>query len=321
VSSCSVAIPVHNQRAFIARAVRSALEQDLPGLEVIVVDNHSDDGTWEALQPFAAQGVKLHRNPSNVGLFGNFNRCLELAAAPYLRFLSGDDVLEPGCLRSELALMERHPGLAMLSTRGGFVSADGAPLGRFATEFPSGIYDGARFAGDWLNYYARYRSNPLNYPSGVLFRRAAIGAARFDPGWRTTGDIDFYFKVLRQGELGIATSTGCRVTRHAGQAHVGPNLDGTAMREHIALLERHLGAGRGAGLRKYLAGTCLALALRRCLHPATRSSAAIHWRLARELAPLFAALFGLLSLVAYRASRTVLGGAAPYVPRPLRPLG
>ena len=321
MSVCTVAIPVYNQRAFIARAVRSALEQDLPALEVIVVDNCSDDGTWEELQPFAARGVKLHRNAANLGLFGNFNRCLELAGAPFLRFLSGDDVLEPGCLRAEVELMERHESLAMLGTRGRFVSAEGGDLGAFADEMPAGIYGGGGFAAAWFSYYARYRRNPLNYPSGVLFRRSAIGALRFEPGWRTAGDIDFYFKVLGQGDLGIAASTGCRVTRHAAQAHVTPNLDGTAIREQIALLERHLDTERGAGLKKYLAGACLALALRRCFGAATRASAAIHWRLARELGPgLPAAVLGLASLVVHRAAQALLGSSAPHVPRPSRPL-
>ena len=116
--ACTVAIPVFNQRAFIERAVRSALAQGVDGLEVVVVDNRSEDGTWEALQPFVRQGVRLHRNASNLGLFGNFNRCLELAGSPYLRLLAGDDVLASGSLRAELELMERNPRLAMLSTRG-----------------------------------------------------------------------------------------------------------------------------------------------------------------------------------------------------------
>lgn len=305
--ACTVAIPVFNQRAFIERAVRSALAQGVDGLEVVVVDNRSEDGTWEALQPFVRQGVRLHRNASNLGLFGNFNRCLELAGSPYLRLLAGDDVLASGSLRAELDLMERNPRLAMLSTRGRFVSPEGAAMGAFADDFPAGIYDGGSFARTWFDYYARTRRNPLNYPSGVLFRRAAIGELRFEERWRTAGDIDFYFKALRHGDLGIAAFAGCEVTRHAAQAHVGPNLDGTAIREQLALLERYVETSEHARLRKLLAGTCLALALMRAGAPA-----AIHWRLAREIASLPGALGGLAALAA--------GRAWPRPPRPVRAL-
>jgi glycosyltransferase involved in cell wall biosynthesis len=304
----SICIPVYNQRAFIARAVRSALAQELDGLGILVVDNQSDDGTWEALQPFAAEGVRLHRNPANLGLFGNFNRCIELADdAPYLRLLSGDDALAPGCLRAEVAAMERNPGLAMLSTRGRFVTPEGATLGECAAEFSAGIYAGADFPLAWFRYYASTRRNPLNYPSGVLFRRAAIGGQRFEEGWRTAGDIDFYFKLLRRGDLGIAELIGCDITRHAEQAHVGPNLDGTAMREQLALLDRYVEPQLQPPLRRGLAGMCLALA---AMHGG--ASARAHWRLAREIASLPAALCGLAALV--------LGRMVARPPQPQRAL-
>ena len=128
-TQCTVAIPVYNQRRFIARAVSSALTQVVAGLTVLVVDNCSDDGTWEALQAFLPKGVVLHRNPRNLGLFANFNRCLDLARSPYLRFLSADDVLLPGCLAAELDLMRRHPQVVMVSSRGRFISPDGRRLG------------------------------------------------------------------------------------------------------------------------------------------------------------------------------------------------
>jgi glycosyltransferase involved in cell wall biosynthesis len=307
MATCTIAIPVRNQRDFIARAVRSALAQEVEGLEILVADNQSDDGTWEALQPFAGQGVRLHPNPANLGLFGNFNRCLELAQSPYLRLLSGDDVLAPGCLREEIAIMERNPALAMLSTRGRFLTAEGKPLGEFADSLAPGIYDGGAFPQTWFDFYARTRRNPLNYPSGVLLRRSAIADARFEEGWRTAGDIDFYFKVLRRGDLGVAGLRGCDVTRHAAQAHVGPNLDGTAMREQLALLDRYVGPRLRAPLRDGLAGHCLALAV---LHGG--ASARAHWRIAREIASLPAALRALATLVA--------GRAFPRPPQPLRPL-
>jgi hypothetical protein len=192
-------------------------------------------------------------------------------------------------------------------------------LGYFANDLAPGACAGRTFALIWFDYFARTRRNPLYYPSGVLFRRSAIGGLRFEDGWRTVGDIDFYFKALEQGDLGIADFLGCEVTRHPAQAHVAPNLEGTAIREQIALLERHVDVAARAML-KYLAGSCLALALLRCWSSATRDSAGIHLRLATELATSLTAAFGLAALAGWRAARSVRAYAAPCVPRPLRPL-
>lgn len=318
--ACTVAIPVYNQKQFIDRAVRSALDQDLPGLEVLVVDNASTDGTWESLQKFAARGVKLHRNPRNVGLFGNFNRCLELAASPYLRLLSGDDALPARCLGREVALLERHPDVVMLSTRGEFQDPSGAPMGSVAADFPPGVYDGKRFSGEWLRYYVHYRRNPLNYPSGVLLRRAAIGEdLRFDEALKTGGDIDFFLRLLERGNLAVDETLGAYITRHRSQAHVGPNMDGTAMRELLGLLERWAD-GRAQRLHDQFAGMCVAVALQRWPKRATRESARIHLQLARTVGSGWAAAAGFARLVGCRAAQAVLGRHAPYVPKPMHAL-
>ena len=325
MAACTVAIPVFNQRDFIVQAVRSALEQDITGLEIIVVDNCSTDGTWELLQRVAADGVMLRRNPANIGLFGNFNRCLELSTSTYVRLLCADDRLPPSCLGREIALMDAHPEAVMLSTKGRFVAATGARLGEIAGNFPPGIYHGPSVPGQWLRYYAHYRRNPLNYPSGVLLRADRLrGKARFNERLATAGDIDFYFRVLRHGDLIVSDTLGAYVTRHTMQTHIGPNLDGTAIREQLALIEE-FGGDPGDDmarerLRRQLAGMCLGLAIHRSLAGRTRSSARIHFQLARKLAAGWpGAIGGLAKIAACRIAGVLLGRRAPFVPAPARP--
>jgi glycosyltransferase involved in cell wall biosynthesis len=107
--TCTVAIPVFNRKDMVQRAVASALAQPVSSLDVLVVDNCSTDGTWDALQRLSDPRLRLVRNSHNVGLFGNFNRCLDLATGTYLRFLCSDDTLAAGCLQREISEMESAP--------------------------------------------------------------------------------------------------------------------------------------------------------------------------------------------------------------------
>jgi glycosyltransferase involved in cell wall biosynthesis len=266
--SCTVAIPVYNRPRgrlnFVA--LDSALAQDLPGLEILVVDDASTDGTWDRLRDYQDDRLRLVRNEQNVGLFGNFNRCLALARGDYVRILCSDDRLLAGCLRREVELMESSPGVALLSTAGRYVDEQARPISQLADHFPPGVYRGADAVAGALWFQAHYGYNPFNFPSGILLRRAAaVEAGRFDTGMRVAGDIDFFLRVLSHGDLGVTDGVGCEVTLHADQVSIKEAVSGHAMQELFAIFERHrpLLEGRrtyGRILRQH-AAVCYGLAV------------------------------------------------------------
>lgn len=216
---CTIAIPVYNRATLIHAALASALAQDMDDLEILVVDNASTDGTWEALQHYDDPRLRLVRNESNVGLFGNFNRCLELAQGDYLRFLCSDDRLSPDCLREEINLMKRYPNAVMLSTQARSIDASGLELGVFANHLPPGIYPGEELIGHVLWVLSHYCYNPLNYPSGILLQReAAYKAGNFDSSLRLVGDLDLFMRILKFGDGVLAGHIGCDIMMHTGQA-------------------------------------------------------------------------------------------------------
>ena len=96
----SILIPVYNREKFIAECIQSALDQTYTDFEVVVVDNDSDDGTWEICQRFAAldQRVRVFRNDTNIGPVRNWKRCVEEARGEFSKILFSDDCLEPNCL-------------------------------------------------------------------------------------------------------------------------------------------------------------------------------------------------------------------------------
>src|ERR1700722_10001809 len=136
--SVCVVIPVFNRRHLVGAALESVLVQDGPDIDIVVVDNHSDDGTWELLQTYDDPRVRLFCNDYNVGLFGNFNRCAEEIRGQYALFLCSDDRLAPSFLRPAIALLDRYPSAALLSSRGVMVNADGKKT-VIADCFPRGL--------------------------------------------------------------------------------------------------------------------------------------------------------------------------------------
>jgi glycosyltransferase involved in cell wall biosynthesis len=94
----SVVIPTFNRVRTLARAIESALAQRFEDeIEVIVVDNASDDGTRELMQSYPA--VAFHQWPENVGPLENWRRGIELARAEWVKVLWSDDWLEANCVQ------------------------------------------------------------------------------------------------------------------------------------------------------------------------------------------------------------------------------
>ncbi len=109
------AIPVWNGEQFIARTLASVAAQTRRPDRIVVLDNGSTDRTEEIVRSFKDLPVEFIRNPTNLGLFGNFNRCLDFAAeTEYLQILHADDTLEPEFYATMTALLADcdGPGLA-----------------------------------------------------------------------------------------------------------------------------------------------------------------------------------------------------------------
>jgi glycosyltransferase involved in cell wall biosynthesis len=91
----SILIPTFNQAGYIGQAVKSALQQDWPELEVVVSDDGSSDDTQHVLEKYHDdERVRLSRNAENLGRVGNYRKCLyELANGDWALILDGDDYL------------------------------------------------------------------------------------------------------------------------------------------------------------------------------------------------------------------------------------
>jgi len=96
----SIAIPTWNR----AKSLESALQHLLPQadkyndvLEIIISDNGSTDSTQDIIEKYSILYPKLliinNRNEKNIGFYGNFKKCRELAEAKYIWILSDDDFI------------------------------------------------------------------------------------------------------------------------------------------------------------------------------------------------------------------------------------
>jgi glycosyltransferase involved in cell wall biosynthesis len=125
----SVIIASYNYAHYISESISSVLMQDVPSMELIVVDNASTDNTDEVLAHFSGDSrLRYFKNATNIGLAPNHNRGLELARGRYILFVSADDRLLPGHLRRSLDYLEEHPDVDMVYGGAIFIDAQSRPF-------------------------------------------------------------------------------------------------------------------------------------------------------------------------------------------------
>jgi GT2 family glycosyltransferase len=147
----------YNGRGFATESVRSLLEQDLPGLEVLVVDNGSTDGSADEIERTFSGQVRVLRSPRNLGFGAGNNVGIREARGRHVILLNNDAVAAPSFARELVAAAEADDAVGMvaakvveyarrdvLDTVGHLLYPDGLNRGRGRLETDRGQYDACR---------------------------------------------------------------------------------------------------------------------------------------------------------------------------------
>lgn len=107
----SVCIPTYNQSQYLTQAVRSAYNQSVKPIEIIVSDDCSTDDTAKVLEMLSGEIpiLKTIIQPVNLGISGNTDSCLRLANGDFIVRLDSDDYLSPMFLEKLSGLLAKYP--------------------------------------------------------------------------------------------------------------------------------------------------------------------------------------------------------------------
>jgi len=110
----SVIIPVYNAERYLAEALDSIFIQDYRPLEVIVIDDGSEDNSAKITQAYP-QVCYVYQSHQNVAMARNTG--LAKACGEYIAFLDADDCWTPDKLRIQMDYLLGHPEIQYTITR------------------------------------------------------------------------------------------------------------------------------------------------------------------------------------------------------------
>lgn len=106
----SVVIPNYNHSSSLREAVESCLNQSRMADEIILIDDHSSDDSWEIMKDFARRfpSIKIFRNEQNEGVVHCMNKGAKEATGDSILFRAADDISIEGSFEIAMALLERY---------------------------------------------------------------------------------------------------------------------------------------------------------------------------------------------------------------------
>ena len=178
---------VYNVAPYIRDAVRSALQQSVEDIEVIVVDDGSTDGTPDLVCCFGDPRLRLIQT-AHRGAAAALNRGVAEARSRYIAFLDGDDIW----LRDRL---ERHLQFMELRVKADLTFS----LSRLIEETSTDLGLVSRSAAGPLDFNSLFVDNIIGNGSAIMVRREALSeVGPFDETLPGVYDFDVWLRIARR---------------------------------------------------------------------------------------------------------------------------
>ncbi len=188
----SVMIPTYNASRYLAETLETVLAQNIPAteMEIVVVDNCSDDNTVSIARAIGGNRVQVIVNEENMGMTANFNRCIEVAKGELLHLLNADDLVKAGFYQTYQSAFAQYPEVYLVSSTTEIINEKSAYQHTMPT-IPSLHQPSNDVSG-------LVRWNPFRTPAIVVRKEAYHVVGGFDTSLTHAVDWDMWIRVIHR---------------------------------------------------------------------------------------------------------------------------
>jgi glycosyltransferase involved in cell wall biosynthesis len=161
--------------------------------------------------------VKYYKNEVNLGLVGNFNKCLDYCSGKYVKYLLADDKFHPQLLEKFVPIMESNPEISLITSNNGVF---GIKNKERILPF-KGLQKGNKVIYESLKSGT---GNWIGEPTVVMFRKSALTIGKFSSQYPCLVDLNMWLRLLMTGDCYIVPETLSFFRHHPKQASTKTNV-------------------------------------------------------------------------------------------------
>ncbi|WP_426350476.1 glycosyltransferase [Alloiococcus sp. CFN-8] len=234
----SICIPTYNSANFLERTLDSVLKQSYKNLEIVIVDDCSQDNTVEIVKKYTDPRVRLYINDKNKGLTGNWNRSVEEASGEYIKLLCADDIIYEHCVEKEVEAFKDNPIVSMVVSNTHIVNSQDKITLKQKKLSREGVYSGKTLAKKSIRF-----KNYYGAPCSTLFKKELfqrIGG--FDNALKLIPDFDLWLRLSYEGDIYFIDEylSAFRVHSVSNTNKLMNGGKDTYAEEHILMVKKHM---------------------------------------------------------------------------------
>ena len=215
-SLVTIGIPCFNARDTIARAIASAFRQDWPEIELVLVDDHSTDGSLDLIKDLIKSDnrARLICHTTNLGVAAARNTITDHAQGEFIAFFDDDDESAASRVAKQVFVLTEHEKHSAKRLVACYAGGERLYPNGYRVDAPAiGMVGPIPHGPEVADYLLVFRRRPgWFYGAGVpacalLARRSTIqNLGGFDPKQRRLEDVDFAIRLALAGGDFVGTT-------------------------------------------------------------------------------------------------------------------
>ncbi len=212
-SLISVVIPSYNYERYIRQAIGCVVAQTYPNIELVVIDDHSKDGSWneilavtqeKSLQDRFLGKVVVARNERNMGAHATINKGIGMSSGQYIAILNADDLFEENRFAVMMQVMDEKGSMWGFSAVR-CIDASGQRLLSGQAEVFEKIQD--KLAGKRVIALGAVAENVSISTGNLLFDRKLYEVLGGFKNYKYVHDYDFFLRACLYDEPAYTDQT------------------------------------------------------------------------------------------------------------------
>ncbi|MFC5665492.1 glycosyltransferase family 2 protein [Kitasatospora misakiensis] len=219
MTTLDIMLPYYGNVALMQAAVRSILAQSDPNWRLTVVDDGKEPDVPGWFAQLGDDRVSYQRNEQNLGVTGNYRKCLGLVREENFVMMGTDDIMLPDYVATVRSILKDNPDIGMIQPGVQVIDGNDKPTDGLADQAKKRLYapkvNGRKLMGGEELAISVLRGNWLFFPS-ICWRTEAVRAAGFRDNLEVTQDLALVIDLLQAGEQMMISNTVCfQYRRHA----------------------------------------------------------------------------------------------------------